>query len=292
MGTIPDWFWEAVETPREAGVVEVDECDVRWQAWGERDADTPSLLLVHGMFAHAHWWDFIAPGLLPDYRIAALDLTGMGDSDYRYEYDADTWADELRAVADAAGLGADTIIVGHSFGGRIGLHAAVRHPDRFAGLVLADAGVRDPDEPLPDRPPMGGRPVLYPDEETARRRFRLQPAQSCANEFLVEYIARNSVMRIDDGFAFKFDTDLMTSMSGVAHEDAERDLRALALPLGLLYGADSELFSERTLDYMRGLRDAPFPTHALADAQHHLFLDQPLAFVEALRTMLTAVRGA
>lgn len=285
MGSIPDWFWAAVEAPREEGVVEVEEVDVRWQAWGERGA--PGLLLVHGMFAHAHWWDFIAPQLSDRYRIAALDLSGMGDSDYRYDYDGDAWADELRAVADATGLGTDTVIVGHSFGGRIGLHAAVRHADRFAGLVMADAGVRDPDEERDsDRPPMGGRPVLYPDAETARNRFRLQPPQPCANEFLVEYIARNSVMDIDDGWAFKFDTDLMTSMTGVAHEDAARDLAALKLPLALIYGADSELFSGRTVDYMRTIAPREFEAVALADAQHHLFLDQPLAFVETLAGVL------
>ena len=265
--------------------MEVDECDVHFLAWGE--PDRPGLLLVHGMNAHAHWWDFIAPQLSDRYRIAALDLTGMGDSDYRFEYDADTWADELAAVADAAGLGNDTVIVGHSFGGRIGLHAAVRHTDRFAGLIMADSGIRDPDDDSDgERPSVGGRPVLYPDADTARKRFRLQPPQDCAHAFLLEYIARQSVMAIDGGFAFKFDTDLMESMSGVSREDAEADLQALTLPLGLIYGADSRLFSGRTLEYMRQLHGRDFPALALADAQHHLFLDQPLAFVETLRSLL------
>ncbi len=294
MSSIPDWFWNAVEAPRETGRVEVDECDVCFQAWGERGL--PGLLLVHGMNAHAHWWDFIAPHLSERYRIAAVDLTGMGDSDYRHEYDADTWADELLAVADAAGLGTDTVIVGHSFGGRIGLHAAVRHQARFAGLVMADAGIRDPEDRIDhERPPMGGAPVLYPDAETARKRFRLQPPQPCANDFLLEYIARQSVMFFeadddgDGGFAFKFDTDLMTSMSGVSRDDAEADFRALELPFGLIYGADSALFSGRTLAYMQQLRGGEFPAVALPDAQHHLFLDQPLAFVDAVAELLPAL---
>lgn len=289
MASIPDWFWQAVEAPRDSGFVEVDECDVHYQVWGE--PEQPGLLLVHGMNAHAHWWDFIAPQLTDQYRVAAIDLTGMGDSDYRYDYSADTWADELRAVADVAELGPEPIIVGHSFGGRIGLRAAVRHEDRFGGLVLADAGVRDPDDDNGrSRPPMGGQPVLYPDAETARNRFRLQPPQPCDNDYLLEYIARQSVMAIDGGYAFKFDTDLLESMSGVSREDAERDLRALKQPLGLIYGADSELFSGRTLAYMQQLRPEGVPAKALADARHHLFLDQPLSFVETLRTMLERLR--
>jgi pimeloyl-ACP methyl ester carboxylesterase len=68
------------------------------------------------------------------------------------------------------------------------------------------------------------------------------------------------------------------------------EYRELRLPLGLIYGADSELFSARTLDYMRELVPQDFPAVALPDAQHHLFLDQPLAFVAALRELLGNLR--
>jgi hypothetical protein len=35
-----------------------------------------------------------------------------------------------------------------------------------------------------------------------------------------------------------------------------------------------------------------FPAVALADAQHHLFLDQPLAFVDALKQMLNDLKAS
>jgi pimeloyl-ACP methyl ester carboxylesterase len=159
--------------------------------------------------------------------------------------------------------------------------------------VLVDAGVRSPDDDgEASALMMSGRPVLYPDAETARNRFRLQPPQPCANAFLVEYIARTSVMRIDDGWAFKFDTDLLEGLSGLSRDDAEQDLRALTLPLGLIYGADSKLFSGDTLAYMQELQGAAFPAVAIPAAQHHLFLDQPQAFVEALAEMLPGLRSA
>ena len=50
----------------------------------------------------------------------------------------------LRELA-AAGEGA--VLCGYSLGGRLALHAAVREPDRFAGLITvsATAGIDDPD---------------------------------------------------------------------------------------------------------------------------------------------------
>ncbi len=286
--TIPDWFWAAVETGSREGRVEVDECDVVYRMWGE--ADKPPLLLVHGMNAHSRWWDFIAPQLIDEYFVAALDLTGMGDSDYRYEYHGLTYAEEIKAVCDAAGLSDQVIVVAHSFGGLMSVKAANVYPERFGGLVLVDSGIRPADDPPRERPPMGGRAVVYPDRETAESRFRLQPPQPCENTYLLQYIARHSLMAVDGGgWSWKFDTDLPASLSGV--ERREDEYRNLRLPVGLIYGEESESFSPRMADYLRELIPSDLPIVAVPGAHHHVFLDQPLEFVRVLREMLRSLRA-
>ena len=281
--SIPDWFWQAVETEPETRSVEVDECDVAYRFYPS--PGKPGMLLIHGMNAHSRWWDFIAPQLLDEYEIAAMDLTGMGDSDYRYEYDTDTFAAEIKAVLDHAGFDNDCIVVAHSFGGYMAVRAANEYVGRFGALILVDSGIRHPDDPLPDKPLMGGgRGKTYPDRETALMRFRLQPPQPCDNEYIVQYIARNSLMPVDGGgWAWKFDEDLMTTL-----KDGERqpeEYANLQLKLGLIYGDDSELFSQNTLAYMRELIPQDFPAVGIENGQHHVFLDQPLAFIDALRSM-------
>jgi pimeloyl-ACP methyl ester carboxylesterase len=286
--TIPEWFFEAVETPYETASVEVDECDVVYQRWGDRDK--PALLLIHGMNAHSHWWDFIAPHFLDEYQVAAMNLTGMGDSDFRYSYDGVTYAEEIRAVCDDAGFDDNVVVVAHSFGGAMAVKAANLFPERFGALVLVDSGIRHPDDPIPDRPGMGGRAKAYPDRETALQRFRLYPPQTCENEYVLQYIARQSLMPVDGGgWAWKFDEDLPATL-----KDAERtpeDFQNLTLKLGVIMGADSELFGGRCLEYMHELVPQDFPSVELEGAQHHLFLDQPLGFVDALKSMLVDLRG-
>ena len=287
--TIPDWFWRAVETERDTHTVEVEDCDVFYRTWGE--AGKPGVLLIHGMNAHGAWWDFIAPQLLDEYRVAAMDLTGMGDSDYRYAYDAATYAAEIVGVCDAAGFDDNVVVVGHSFGGMMAAKAANLFPDRFGALVLVDSGIRHPDEPLKDPGVLmgGGRAKAYPDRRSAEGRFRLYPPQPCENRYIVEYIAKHSLMRVDGGWAWKFDEELPLTL-----KDGERqpeDYDALPLPVGIIYGRESESFSARTLEYMLELLGPDVPVAGLENAQHHVFLDQPLAFVEALRDMLTTLRG-
>ena len=282
--TIPGWFFEAVETEVAENTVEIEECDVVYRTWPHDASAARDMLLIHGMYAHSHWWDFIAPGLTDKYRVTAMDLTGMGDSDYRYEYDSITFAHEIVGVCDAAGLADDVIIVAHSFGGAMAVKAVNLYPDRFGALILVDSGIRHPDDPLPETLRMGGRAKAYPDKRTAELRFRLQPPQPCENQYIVEYIGRNSVMAVDGGWAWKFDEDLVTT----GNRDLERqpeDFTGLMIPIGEIYGADSELFSRRTLEYMRELVPRVFPAVDVENAQHHVFLDQPLAFIDVLREM-------
>lgn len=285
--TIPEWFFEAIETEYTEHRVEVDECDVVYQRWGAPAPDKPGLLLIHGMYAHSHWWDFIAPSFIDDYNVVAMNLTGMGDSDFRYQYDSVTFAEEIVAVCDDAGLGTDTTVVAHSFGGAMAVKAANLFPDRFAALILIDSGIRNPDDPPPEHLTMmmGGQAKVYPNRETALGRFRLQPPQPCENQYILEYIARHSLMAEEGGgWSWKFDDDLPATMKG--GERVPEDYTNLKVKLGLIYGADSELFSSSTLDYMRTLIPQDFPAVAVAGAQHHVFLDKPLEFIDALRAML------
>ncbi|HNI66085.1 MAG TPA: alpha/beta fold hydrolase, partial [Pseudomonadales bacterium] len=77
----PAWYRDAITTPFVEGVVEVAGCPIHYQHWSNPGA--PALLLVHGYAAHSHWWDFIAPLLLDQYQVVALDISGCGESGHR-----------------------------------------------------------------------------------------------------------------------------------------------------------------------------------------------------------------
>ena len=60
------------------------------------------------------------PYLAKDYRVTAMSLAGMGDSDWRETYRFHDFAADAEAVARATGLydgGRKPIYIGHSFGG-------------------------------------------------------------------------------------------------------------------------------------------------------------------------------
>lgn len=282
MSETPDWFWKAIETEPESASIEVRDCDINYLTWS--DKGNPGLLLVHGHNAHAHWWDFIAPFFKDEYQTVALDLSGMGDSDHRDEYSSEVYAEEIIAVADTAGMPGNTVVVAHSFGGMMALRAFASNPGRFKGLILVDSGVRDPEE-MKDRErdvERWSKPKVYPDRETAVSRFRLQPPQQCDNQYIVDHIARNSV-EYDDGWVWKFDEEQGTRMKRTG--DLVEDLKSVTGKIALIYGEQSASYSARSAAYMKTLQPA-LEVFSVANAQHHVFLDQPLAFVDTLKSIL------
>ena len=63
-------------------------------------------------------------------------------------------------------------------------------------------------------------------------------------------------------------------------------LPEIACPAALMWGERSNLMHAETLDYMVEQMPAHVRRLAIPDADHHVMIDQPLAFVAGLRGLL------
>jgi len=299
----PEWFTKAIATPSEEGAVEVAGARIRYSAWG--DEGKRGLLFVHGGRAHRNWWRPFAPFFAENRRVAALDLSGMGDSDWRDKYSLDLLVDEVFAVIDKAGLASRgrPIIVGHSFGGWVTLAAVEREGEKLGGAVVVDSplGVPDPHEgytvvkakPADDAKQHHGAHI-YDSKEEMIARFRLLPNQPAEHLYLIDYIAREGLrpatpgecgQQKGEGWTWKFDP----ADKGAFEIHFERDLlRAARCPLAFIYGEKSYFVDRDGVQHLQDQAAGRSPFVMIPDAYHHLMMDQPLAFISALRTLLSA----
>ena len=286
----PDWFHWALGRPRDSRVIDVDDCPIHYLLWPADDQNPGrrGLLFVHGGGAHAHWWSFIAPYFTRDFRVAAIDLAGMGDSGRRTHYSAEIRATEIRAVIADAKLGARPFVVGHSFGGFMTMKFAARYGAEIGGAVIVDSPIRAPEAEAhhPHPPPRMANKRIYDSFEAALDRFRLMPEQACENDFLVEFIGRHSLKRDGAGWSWKFDPATMGARR--FGEPFHEYLQAVSCRAALIFGEKSALVSRETAAYMSLLMGPEAPIIEIPEARHHVTLDQPLAFVSALRTLLQA----
>jgi pimeloyl-ACP methyl ester carboxylesterase len=219
------------------------------------------------------------------YYVVAPDLSGHGDSGRREAYPLEGWADEVMAVGQDAGCTGLPVLVGHSMGGLVSIVAAALYGDRLAGAVIVDSPVRRPDPESSEA--RSGRafrdPKTYPDLDSAMAHFHLIPEQPCANDFLVSHIARHSLRETAAGWTWKFDPRVFLRFPPKTLHDYLAHVRCR---VALFRGELSAMVPPETAQYMYELLNRNAPLVEIPQAYHHLILDQPLAFIAALRALL------
>ncbi len=284
----PGWFAQALADAPQRSVVKVQGAQIETLAWGR--VGDPGLMLLHGNGAHADWYSFIAPLLRRGRRVVAMSLSGMGGSDWRTQYSIAQWADEVSAVARASGLMAAAVppvLVGHSFGGFPVLNLAARSGADWARAWVVDTPLRPPSRSARARRPRADTlrsARVYDSQADALARFRFLPAQGCALHFVADLIARRGLKQVTgpqgrSGWAWRFDPFLFRHFD-FGHP--LQDLARAACPLTLLRGGRSQLVSADLLAWMASQSPAGTELLSLADADHHLMVDQPLAFAALL----------
>ena len=127
------------------------------------------IVLVHGTSADHTTFRVIAPLLAQRHTVHAIDRRGRGASDDAPDYAIAREYDDVATVVDAIAGDAreDVDVVGHSFGGRVGLGAALRTP-RLQRLVVYEGAPAAADEPYQDPNLRDRLAVVLRDDGPAR----------------------------------------------------------------------------------------------------------------------------
>ena len=280
----PRWFLDNLKQPGASRYASSNGRRVHFLAWNWEDESLPVLILVHGFSGHAHWWSFLAPFFTDRYRIAAIDLPGMGDSEAPAEYTHRCFSQAILDLLRQYHLQQVTI-VGHSFGGVQTMHALAAEPQRFKHGIIVDSYVKPPSqEPIPRLQPRGKHRVTASRQECMER-FRLIPPQPHAMAELLQFVSYHSCIEGEEGWHWKFDPDIIN----YGELDDPSSLATASAKVDCIYGEHSMFNADnlprRVLEY--------FPNHGrliiIPGAYHHIMLDHPLELVAAITELLADI---
>jgi pimeloyl-ACP methyl ester carboxylesterase len=255
----------------------------------DRAGDGAPIVFVHGGMAHARWWDFVTPRFEGAHRVVTVDLRGHGDSAPSPDeaYGLADYATDVAAVLDALGL-ARPILVGHSLGAFVSLRLALDRPRGLGALVCVDARATFGEG--------GSRYMrllrMFPGSvddtlEDAVARFAPLPRETTARREVIEHVARESFrLRPEGGWVAKFDRATLS-----AHQpfDFRAALSTIVCPALFVRGDQSPLLSARAAAELASIcRDGAWVE--IANAYHHVPLDQPEALAAAIDDFLASRR--
>ena len=120
-------------------IIDILDSFMSYRDMGEGDI---SVVFLHGNPVSSYSWRNVIPHVAGRVRCLAPDLIGMGESGkpdiaYRFADHArylDAWFDAVAA--------SDVVIVGHDWGGALGMDWAARHGDRVRGVAVIETFLR------------------------------------------------------------------------------------------------------------------------------------------------------
>ncbi|MER7843897.1 alpha/beta hydrolase [Kitasatospora sp. NPDC096077] len=251
----------------------------------ESGTGTP-LVLLHAFPLNSSMWSAqldALPGLTGDeVRVLAPDQRGFGGTELGHdEPSLDLVADDLALLLDAAGIDR-AVLGGLSMGGYVALAFARRHPDRLAGLLLANTrATADTDAVRADRERIAAAVTardsvgLLLDERVAAK--QLGPD----SQHLVDRVQTMVAAAPPAAVAW-------TQRAMAARPDSLEVLAGIRVPVALLAGAQDALVPPEEAERM--LAAHPDAELTVVPGVGHLSaLESPGAFDTAVRRLLARV---
>ena len=281
----PEWFLKSIANKGVDVLINNPNGDISYSKWKSNNQSKNLLILIHGTGAHKKWWDPIAPQFIDDTNVIAVDLPGMGDSDFRQKYSIKDFGSCIFSIIEKEKKDAqieNIYIVGHSLGGQVAAYLASEYKDLVTSLIMIDTFIRPPDY---DPSEHEGGPLrkikYYPDKKTILQRFRLMPTQECKNDWFLRYIAEYSVREVEDGWRWKFDDLMFNSLERLFGYKFSFKCPAL-----FIYGANSLLMSGNILSNIKKMYSDIMEFEKVDEAAHHVPLDKPLEIVDIIKKRL------
>lgn len=249
----------------------------------------PPMLCVHGGAAHAHWYDYVAPGFTADHHVLSLDLRGHGRSAWvePSAYTYQDYASDLNAAVEKLDL-RDFVLIGHSMGGTVCLTYAASHPGRVKALIIVDTMVNLTAERIGRLRDIGSRSGShYATQEELISRYKLRPGESLATPEVVRYIATHSGRQYDDGmWRHNFDRNVYATREMFDGMELWHQIR---IPSLLVKGSLSDRISPEVFA-MVASRTPRAEMVEVSGSGHHVTLDNPAEFVDKVNPFLARCR--
>jgi pimeloyl-ACP methyl ester carboxylesterase len=246
--------------------------------------DGPPIVLLQGEFAAV--WMRVIPELVTTHRVIAPDLPGLGASEVSDGppdvSTALTWLDELIEQTCAI----PPVLVGKGPGGALAARFAIEHGDRIDRLVLVDTQGLDRFRPAPGMALTFIGVLLRPTERGLQRGFRhycfvdldgVRAEMGESYEWLAAYA-------LDRFRTPSVKAAMRSLMRQLASAIPSGDLHRITVPTTLIWGRH-DVGARLNVAEAASARYG-WPLHVIENARDDPAIEQPAAFLEALRTAL------
>jgi pimeloyl-ACP methyl ester carboxylesterase len=269
----------------------LNEMRFHYREWGS--ADSPTVLVLHGLNSDSLDWDFLAAPLSSTNRVICLDLRGHGESDWAEDYSWLRYQEDIDALTSSLGI-ERFAIYGYSVGGAIAYAYAGTNPEKVTRLVVVDNAPERTRSQAPEQAAasreLGSTDSHASVDEAVAIWQRIDPRGDVER---IRHSITHNLKPVEGGRWVTRDHNVNRSNSGYAPstlyqppvEQRWELLRRITCPTLIIHAQHSEQFDDDVMQRMaRTVKNGRYIQ--IADSGHRVHWDNPTELIRAVLPFL------
>ncbi len=244
-----------------------------------KNPDASALVILHGLLGSSRNWTMIGKALRNHFDVHALDLRNHGRSPHSEVMRWEAMVKDLKAYLDRNDIG-KTILMGHSFGGKVAMRFACEYPRIVEKLIIVDIAAK-------------AYPPYYDDEFRAMKRivvgelFSRKEAEQLLEPFVPEWAMRQFLLtnlvcdETTDTFKWQVNLECLHTSLPYIRQNSLRETDRFDGPTLLVRGGKSNFINDEDVQEMvhwfSHLREV-----ILSKAGHNVHIEDREGFLERL----------
>ena len=240
------------------------------------------LIILHGLMGSSDNWLPQAKMLGEHYRVWVVDQRNHGQSPHSNEFNYTVLSNDILNFIQEHTI-ENTVIIGHSMGGKAAMNFALAHPDKLDKLIVVDIAPKAYD--VRHDHIVEGLKAVPIDSIQSRQEANDSLAQHISSEAVRQFLLKNLMRKPEGGFGWRInlpviDKNLEVISGGLVYQGVFQKKTLF------IRGAKSDYI----LDEDRASIKKFFPASAIVtmDAGHWVQAERPEEFVQVILSFLNA----
>jgi len=241
-----------------------------------------SLIILHGLFGMSDNWAGIARQFARDYHVIVPDLRNHGRSPHSDEFNFELMLDDLNELKQKVGI-SNSVLLGHSMGGRLAMLYSLNNPDLTDKLIVADMNLRKGKIRAEHRAILSVLSLLKLKNKKSFEEIEKSLIPFIKNERRRKFVLKN-IAHTKEGFQWKINPRALVRNIGKIMPELKTDKRYHKPTLFVRGGASDYVTDKDIPMIIEHFPNARIET--IDGASHWLHADRPLEFIRIIQDFL------
>ncbi len=252
----------------------------------------PSIIIIHGLYGASDNWAGIANMLGDHFEVFTIDQRNHGRSPHSPEHSYNLMKNDLLEFMDDHGI-QESILLGHSMGGKTVMHFAASYPERVNGLIVVDIAPKS----YASTSKSGNRSIDHQAIINALQKIDLgqvktrteadhQLKNDIASDKVRLFLLKNLHRNKDLSFTWSLNIDslnknLLEILEGIDQKRFENGNSVTGFPVLFIRGGNSPYVKDEDIILIKNIFVVA-DVVTIKDAGHWLHVEQPEQLVQTI----------